>query len=757
MKPGIAEIPGYGEVDLEMLAIDGTDGDGLPVSAETSARLLRSLRARDVIALLAKSGEQLLRELLLIGPGPSGLEQVHVELLQAFTLAAGRGTRVPASPKSMVRLWKLVKRNLEAYLISIEPGSEADADAVLARRVRVRTLFYRNVFNSDDAADVVPALLSHMDAAAKGELGYRMSDFAQALFTIFNEIGARFGERIAREKVLREGTAVDGILQEMLRSSASARHLWRFTETCPMSQEQRGQAGFQMAEMLCAPLFTFTRDELVAQFGEPLTQALFSRALTFGSLTEDELSQVYLGNPIWDRPFIKLDANTLFLPMPGLIVSFPFAIVEGLIEGNPKLVKAYAGARARYLEDDVERIVQKSLPSAVVHRGVKWTDPDTKILYEHDVVAVLGMQVLIFEAKSGKLAAAARRGGLKSLKANFEGLFVEPGRQSSRLEALVASRRDDIKLVDRNGGIVTVDPLGPSVVHKFGVCIEQFTSVTSSRRLFRDMGLLERDQEWAPIVTLGELRMISEHLDTEVSFLHYLTRRATVDDVLDFVADEQDLLSMYLANGFVVDARGLKGCQVMFFQADAAVRGRASPRGDRREFATPGILLPPLWNLIAREIYESDHRHRFDILLSILNQHPRALNGIAHILRRWRSGAGAGKGNTTSCCMRIGDRVFVVAAHMAKEPPLNERSWANQSRHIGCDLAEKLGATDCLVVLRVRRSKSPTFDGSKFLPLSRAKLNGWSAVTRLVLVSNVCFSGRRTAATLVSCTTSALV
>ena len=629
-------IPGYGEINPEHLRRESVDGDAGTIAAETGSRLLAFFRARDPTALLAKSGEQLLREMRPgeIGPGPSGLDQVHVEILQAFAIAAGPGRPVPASPKSMVRLWSLAQRNLAAYLTMTEPGADADEAALLARRVRMRTVFYRNVFNSDDAAEVLPALFARMDAAAERGLGFRLSDFAKALFEIFNEVGRRFYDRIETEETLRGGVDTDAAVQSMVRGSEWAQRLWRYAQDCPLSREDTGMAGFQLAEMLCALLFTFTRDDLVRRFGGGVTDALFSRSMTFGSIAEADLSHIYLANPIWDRPFIALDADTLFIPLPVLIVSFPFRIIEGLLGSDAKLNKAYSDARTLYLEDDVERIVRLSLPSAAVYAGVEWTDPDTKVLYEHDVVAVIGMQVLIFEAKSGKLAAAARRGGLKSLMTNFKELFVEPGQQAARLEALLATRRDDVQLTDRKGNVVQFERSGPSVVHKFGVCIEQFASVTSSRRPFREMGLLADDQEWAPILTLAELRMISDRLDTEVSFLHYMTRRATADDVLDFVADEQDLLSMYLMNGFVVNTRALDGRQVTFLQADGAVRGRASPRADRREFATPGITLPPMWALIAKEVYADDHRHRFDILLTILNQVPATLDGMAATVRR---------------------------------------------------------------------------------------------------------------------------
>jgi len=59
--------------------------------------------------------------------------------------------------------------------------------------------------------------------------------------------------------------------------------------------------------------------------------------------------------------------------------------------------------------------------------------PDTDEEREHDVVAVLGNQLFVFEAKAGKLSAASRRGGEKSLIRHFKELFVEPGKTSIKV------------------------------------------------------------------------------------------------------------------------------------------------------------------------------------------------------------------------------------------------------------------------------------------------------------------------------------
>jgi len=718
----IPAIPGYGEVDLGALLADMMD----PKASLGGSRedILAFLRARDVVAVLAKSGEQLLREMTTssaIGPGASGLDQVHVEVLQAFALVAGAGRAVPTSPRSIVRLWRFLRSNVSAYLASIDPGIDISSDEDLARRVRLRTACYRNIFNSDDAMEVVPALLSRMDGVSRQRSSFAMSDLARAMYAIFVLVGERLDERLDREEILRAGGDVDSVIATMLCEAPSASRLWNRCRVETENEKVRGWAGFQLSEMLCAQLFTFARADLSERFGTPIAEAFFACALPLDGLAEIDLDRIYLDNPIWRRPFIALDVDTLFLPIPSLLVSFPFAIVEALIGSDQRLQKSYSDARARYLEDDVERIVCQSLPSARVHRSVKWTDPKTGKGFEHDVVAVLGMHVLIFEAKSGKLAPASRRGAVGNLRTNFSDLFVEPGRQAARLEALLACGQGDVELIDRDGVTVRVDPGGPIVVHKFGVCIEQIASVTSSRRLFRELDLLHDDQEWAPILTLGELRMISSRLDSEVSFLHYLSRRSTIDDMLDFIADEQDLLAMYLINGFALDASALEGRQVSFLAADAGVRGRITPSEERTAFLTPGITLPPMWRLIAQEIHAASDRHRFDILMTIMNQAPSALMDIERRVRRWRSGAGKGAGNTISSRMACGDRIFVVAVRMADVKPSDDYTWAPSARMIGTDLAEKFGATDCVVVLKVRRSSRLTFDGISFFRFPRPR------------------------------------
>ncbi|SMH62755.1 hypothetical protein SAMN02982994_6568 [Azospirillum lipoferum] len=676
-----------------------------------------------MLAILAKSGQQLLVGLLLEPEGgdePEILDQPSVELLQAYVLAWGTGQPLPASPSGMAKLWRLLARDLRARQ-GPPLTEEADSLAMLVRETRFQTTYYRNIFNSDDAAEIVPALLSRADAISLKELGFRLSDIARALFGILNMIVERFQRHAEVLRALINGHFDDADVNALFAATPLAAKLWARCSKVASSPKERGWVAFQVAEMACAPLFYLERAELDDRFGPEITNALFTLSLAPGALVTDDLTGVHLDNPVWRRPFVKLGPDTLMLPLPGLIVSFPFAIAEQLIPGDGKLPAAYSSARASYLEDEVERLLREGLPSASVHRGVKWTDPATGKTWEHDVVAVLGNHVVVFEAKAGRLKDAARRGGTASLIKNFRELFVAPGIQARRLYDLLATGPTVAGMLrDRGGHVLPINYDTPTIVSMFGACIEHLAALSSSRHRYVELQLAESGTPWTPILSLGELRMLSTFLDTEVSFFHYLTRRASIDDVMTFSADEQDLLSMYLTNGLAVDGVGLAGAKVFMHRADAAVRGRPPVPGVRTRFESIGVFLAPWWRLVAKEIYEdASARHRFDMLEVLLNQRPDVLTGIERRIRRWRSGAGLGGGNTVSARAEIGDRVFMVAVHMAKALPQDDREWRDTARAIASDLNIKFNVTDCLILLRWRKSKEMSYDGISFFRFPR--------------------------------------
>jgi len=254
----------------------------------------------------------------------------------------------------------------------------------------------------------------------------------------------------------------------------------------------------------------------------------------------------------------------------------------------------------------------------------------------------------------------------------------------------------------------------PKIVFTFSICIEHFAALTSARHYLKELGLVSDQTPWAPVLSLGELQMISQFLDSEVSFIHYLTRRATLEQVLDFEGDEQDILSAYLINGLWVDKEALDGRKVVFLGADDPVRRRKMARSDRTVVELHGISLSPMWDAIVRELYDrKDQRHRFDIINVILNQQPPALAELERRVRRFRRGVSPTDGDTAFLKFPIGSKVFALAIHFAKRMP-NEHEWQDVGRNLVGMLMPEGGGLECATFAFVRRSRHTTFDRASF-------------------------------------------
>lgn len=233
--------------------------------------------------------------------------------------------------------------------------------------------------------------------------------------------------------------------------SPLARRAWRFGERRFTDVSDLRVAGYQVSELANDWVFTVDREALQKRFGAATMAAIDRLSIKPGALATRNIEHMYMDNPIWRQPFIARPDGSLFIALPQLVFSFPFLILEHLIEDNKSLQDAYANARSEYLEDAIAGILRKAMPSAAIYSSVEWDDPDTGIRYENDVVACLGNIIFAFEAKSGRISDIARRGGEKSLAKNVRELFVEPGLQASRLQSYLDARGTSAVLWQKSG------------------------------------------------------------------------------------------------------------------------------------------------------------------------------------------------------------------------------------------------------------------------------------------------------------------
>jgi hypothetical protein len=686
----------------------------------TGARLRRFLLARDPYVVIAKTAFRTLFEANMPRSDKvRRIEQAETEVLIAVFLALGGQTKkAPTSPRNFSRLWKLLETNLTTFLRKQPRSDEPGIPDFVTLRARLQTIYYRNLFDEASCKDTIIDILQRCDAVSLSATGQALSVTYGNLVRINDLVIARFHEFYEAIRSLLAAEDRDAALKAIeffCEVSPLAKRTWRLSERRFEKLEDLTMAGFQVSELANDWVFTLPRELLDKEF-DPATIALIERlSIRPGELAGSNADHFYMNNPIWRRPFVAKPDGGLFVPLPHLVFSFPFQIIEGLIEGNKLLEAAYFDARAEYLEDAIATILTTAMPSASVFQSVEWDDPVTGKRYENDVVATVGNYVFLFEAKSGRISGAARRGGEKSLANNIREIFIEPGEQAARLQSYLDAEGPAARLwLKGSGAPVDLKLDKPKVVHKFSICIEHFAALTSAKSYLKGMGLVKDDTAWAPVLSIGELQMVARFLDTEISFVHYLTRRYTLEEEIDFDGDEQDLLSMYLVNRFLFNPEGVSDRKIMFQDADDLVRRPATARTDRTEVAVHGIPLSPYWLSVIKELYlVKGQGHRFDIIVDILNQFPPALEGMERKLKRWRRGDLGKNNEVLHVKNKIGSRLHVVAVYLGKS--LDGDEWTRRAR----DIAEyavlpHIGPSDFAAFLIFRKSGEKTFDGFYF-------------------------------------------
>ena len=169
------------------------------------------------------------------------------------------------------------------------------------------------------------------------------------------------------------------------------------------------------SELRLPDIMTFTLDDVVDAYGEAVDRQalkdLFEKlTLEFGSLRNQDKEHVILNNPVWRKPFIKLDSESYFSAVMGLMPHYALRLLESLVSEDPALEKRYNSRKGRYLEDELERLFRQSFPGGKIYRGSMWDDGAGNN-GENDLTAIVGCVCDCCRGKIGAHLASCDQGG----------------------------------------------------------------------------------------------------------------------------------------------------------------------------------------------------------------------------------------------------------------------------------------------------------------------------------------------------------
>lgn len=328
----------------------------------------------------------------------AGILQHHIELLQALILRLrptewGKEQPMPQQLQPIIEdLRSLADAfHQRRYLQSVEDKSPQERVVLsFQERMRLHTQFVRNWGYESEVRRISRELYGALDVQFNRTHGFSASELisvAEALERNLSErINARFQllRRILRQKSVRQ------MVRLYHRDYPGAvgdpdEFIEKVGATSPISEIRLillSHADLSLVDYMAVMPAAIAKLAVVPV--ERVVLILEALSLEPGELSERDAEHLFLNNPVWRRPGIKIGSG-YFFALPQAIFSFIFQIMRDLC-AEKRLKAALEKRRAAYLESQLVSVIRTALPGAIIAETVKWNWEG--VPYETDLLAL---------------------------------------------------------------------------------------------------------------------------------------------------------------------------------------------------------------------------------------------------------------------------------------------------------------------------------------------------------------------------------
>lgn len=266
---------------------------------------------------------------------------------------------------------------------------------------------------------------------------------------------------------------------------------------------------------------------------------------------------------------LNLGFRNIFKISETLIKEADSVYYENNFKGNNS-----ANSRDNYIERKTKELFKKLIPTATFYHSLDYTvdeDGQTKKT-ELDVLGLSGDTAYIIEVKAGELNVKHRRGAMKGLKDRLKETINEGSYQCHRaLKYIEGNENPAFEYVeDGTRETLTIDKNAIQSYFKISVTYEHFSSISANLKYLINTGVLSSDFKWTWIVSLYDLMVFSDLLESESDFKKYMEYRIGLYDRNDIeFSDEIDILGYYFEGNFPLDEeKGNETIQIVNYKED---------------------------------------------------------------------------------------------------------------------------------------------------------------------------------------------
>ena len=271
----------------------------------------------------------------------------------------------------------------------------------------------------------------------------------------------------------------------------------------------------------------------------------------FGDLKAQNKEHIILDNPVSHKPFIKVDNDSYFSAIWGSLPHYALDILEDLVWENDSLRNKYTKVKAKYLEDQTERLFRTYFPDSEIKRGSLWKEPKTGKEYENDLIVLIDSFAIVVEEKSGVISDPAKRGAPERLFKTLKHLMEEPSEQALRFVKFLETNKKEHTFSTKRGTSNAINNENIKYYIPLGITFSNLGMIGSNLKKLIKAKIVDKSlEELAPSMSFTDLEIVLSILDSTAERIHYLARRREIEAHLQYEGDELDLLGFYLDNGF---------------------------------------------------------------------------------------------------------------------------------------------------------------------------------------------------------------
>lgn len=492
----------------------------------------------------------------------------YQELLQAFSLTLPRSFKADPFSEEVYQFKEDLTVALDLFKKSqynVPDSVTVEEDVhkhILRSEMILNTTAVRNWSYDHQMKKVTIDLAEGIKAEFFKVYGFYPTIFLNLLYRMVEDVEVKVNDHLNKIRKIFSQKTYSNVIEsyELLfptEKIPKERHEWFWDH---FGKNLQNLKGFFLlhSDYFLEHLFTFDYEILSSYTDNKLSteqlREVFSQiSYSFGDLQDFNTEYFILGNPIHEKPFIRLSDDTVFSTLWSVMTHFSINILESLCASENKLRQKYIDERASYLENEVTEIFKKAFPTAQIYVGSQWLGDDHK-LYENDLLVIVESFAFVVESKAGMVSPAAKRGAPDRLFKTLKELIEVPSGQALRFIDFLKDNPVELSLKVKKGPHNKFDASKLKYFIPVGVTLSHLGMTSSNLKKLIKAEITDKPiEDLATSISLTDLEVVFDLLPSTAEKIHYLQRRRELEANVEYEGDELDLLALYLDDGFNMD------------------------------------------------------------------------------------------------------------------------------------------------------------------------------------------------------------